>query len=461
MKNSLLIRKTRIIDPSSRTDMIGDILILNNEIAEIRKEIRESEIPIDCAVVEGEGLIACPGFIDLHCHLREPGYEDKETILTGSQAAAKGGFTTICCMPNTNPPIDNAAMVHFIKGKSIEANLVRVLPIGCVSKGRAGLELAEMWEMAEAGVIGFSDDGNPVGNPNLMRQALSYAKMLNVPIIDHCEEQTLTKNAVVNEGAVSNRLGLKGWPNEAEESMVARDIALAELTGGKLHLAHITTAYSVELVAAAKKRGVQVTAETTPHHMTLTENWVLGHKHSKESIQFLGPDAYNPTTKVNPPLRTEQDRQALVNGIREGIIDAIATDHAPQTFMGKVDTYTSAEWGISGLETALSSLLGLVHKGELDLMTLVTRLTTGPISILGTSYEEIGSLRKGTTADIVLFDPDRKWVVKAGEFASKGKHSPLEGIELRGKLVLSIVAGKPIYSSIDKIKIEVEEKMNE
>ena len=449
MVEALLIRGARLLDPSDGTDRVGDLLIVDGRIA------RAGEVPQDCRIVSGDGLIACPGLIDLHCHLREPGYEDKETILTGAQAAARGGFTTICCMPNTNPPIDSAGAVEFVKSKAREANLVRVLPIGCVSKGRAGQELAELWELAQAGVVGFSDDGSPVGDPNLMRQALSYASALNAPVIDHCEEQSLTLDAVVNEGAVSNRLGLTGWPGEAEESMVARDIALAELTGGRLHLAHLTTARSVELVAEAKERGLRVTAETTPHHVTLTEEWVLGHEASGPLTGPLTAAAYDPTTKVNPPLRTERDREALVAGLRSGVIDAIATDHAPQTFMGKVDTYQAAEWGISGLETALGALLGLVHQGELDLTTLVARLTTGPVAVLGDAHRELATLREGSAADIVLIDPAEEWVVTAQEFVSKGKHSPLEGTTLRGRAVLTLVGGRPVYSSLTGVAVEV------
>ena len=448
MVEALLIRGARLLDPSEGTDRVGDLLMVDGRIVRAGDAIRDGDMPPDCRIVSGDGLIACPGLIDLHSHLREPGYEDKETILTGSQAAARGGFTTICCMPNTNPPIDNAGTVEFIKSKAREANLVRVLPIGCVSKGRAGLELAELWELAQAGVVGFSDDGSPVGDSNLMRQALSYASALNAPVIDHCEERALTRDAVVNEGAVSNRLGLTGWPSEAEESMVARDIALAELTGGRLHLAHLTTARAVELVAEAKERGLRVTAETTPHHVTLTEEWVLGHEPSGPLTGPLTAAAYDPTTKVNPPLRTERDREALVAGLRSGVIDAIATDHAPQTFMGKVDTYQAAEWGISGLETALGALLGLVHRGEMDLTTLVARLTTGPAAVLGDAHRELATLREGTTADVLLFDPNEEWVVTAQEFASKGKHSPLEGVTLRGRAVLTLVGGRPVHSSL-------------
>ena len=448
MPEALLIRGARVLDPSSGMDQTGDLLIADGLIQRVGDTLRDGDVPPDCRVVPSNGLVACPGFIDLHCHLREPGYEDKETILTGSQAAARGGFTTLCCMPNTNPPIDNAGTVEFIQRKAREANLVRVLPIGCVSKGRAGQEMAELWELAQAGAVGFSDDGSPVGDSNLMRQALSYASALGRPVIDHCEELALTQDAVVNEGWISNRLGLVGWPKEAEENLMARDITLAELTGGRLHLAHLTTARSVELVGAAKERGLRVTAEVTPHHLTLSEQWVLGHNEWGPLEGPLTAYAYDPTTRVNPPLRTQEDRESLVRGLRDGVIDAIATDHAPQTFVDKVDTFEAAAVGISGLETALGALLMLVHRGEVALMTVVAGLTAGPASVLGDEYRDLAALRIGTAADVVLLDPDVEWVVRAKEFASKGKNSPLEGVTLQGKVVLTLVGGRPVFSSL-------------
>ena len=451
MSEALLIRGARILDPSSGMDQTGDLLIVDGLVKRAGDTVRDGDVPPDCRVVPGDGLVACPGFIDLHSHLREPGYEDKETIATGSLAAARGGFTTLCCMPNTNPPIDNAGTVEFIQRKAREANLVSVLPIGCVSKGRAGRELAELWELAQAGVVGFSDDGSPVGDSNLMRQALSYASALGLPVIDHCEDLALTQEAVVNEGWLSNRLGLVGWPKEAEESMVARDIALAELTGGRLHLAHLTTARSVELVGAAKERGLRVTAEVTPHHLTLSEHWVLGHDQSGPLEGPLTVYAYDPTTRVNPPLRTQEDRESLVRGLRDGVIDAIATDHAPQTFVDKMDTFEAAAVGISGLETALGALLMLVHRGEVDLKTVVAGLTAGPASVLGDGYGELATLRTGTAADVALLDPDAEWVVRAEEFASKGKNSPLEGVTLQGKVVLTLVGGRAVFSSLGAV----------
>ncbi|MCZ6615505.1 MAG: dihydroorotase [Chloroflexi bacterium] len=452
MVEPLLIRGARVLDPSSGMDQVGDLLIVDGQIRQAGETVRDGDVPPDCLVIPGDGLVACPGFIDLHSHLREPGFEDKETIATGSLAAARGGYTTICCMPNTNPPIDSAGTVEFIARKAREAGLVRVLPIGCVSKRREGRELAEMWELAQAGVIGFSDDGSPVGNSNLMRQALSYATGLGLPVIDHCEDVALTGGlkggAAVNEGWVSNRLGLRGWPAPAEEDMVARDIALAEFTGGLLHLAHLSTAGSVQLVRQAKERGIRVTAEVTPHHLTLSEAWVLGHDQSGPLSGPLTVDAYDPATKVNPPLRSRKDVEAVIAGLRDGVLDAIATDHAPHTMVEKLVTSEDAEWGISVLETALGALLALVHRGEVDLMTLVTRLTTGPAAVLGDAYRDLAALRPGTTADVVLFDPNAEWVVRTAEFASKGKNSPLEGVTLRGRVVTTIAGGRPVYSAL-------------
>ena len=449
MVEALLIRGARILDPSTGMDQVGDLLVLDGRIQQVGETVRDGEMPPDCRVVPGEGLVACPGFIDLHCHLREPGYEDRETIATGSLAAALGGFTTICCMPNTNPPIDSAGIVEFVKRKARQADRVRVLPIGCVSKGRQGRELAELWELAQAGVIGYSDDGSPVADSNLMRQALSYTSALGLPIINHCEDLALTAGASINEGWVSNRLGLIGWPGGAEEGMVARDIALTELTGGTLHVAHVTTARSVELVRRAKERGLRVTAEVTPHHLTLTEEWVLGHDPVGTLEMPVTLDAYDSTAKVNPPLRGQADVEALIAGLREGVIDAIATDHAPYTVTDKTVPLEEADWGISGLETAVGALLTLVHRGEIDLKTLVDRLTTGPAKILGKVYEGLATLRPGTTADLVLLDPDAEWVVRTEHFASKGKNSPLEGVTLRGRVVMTVVDGRVIYEMVD------------
>ena len=445
---SLLIRGARLLDPSTGMDQEGDLLVVDDRIQQVGAAVRDGDVPSGCRVIPGAGLVACPGFVDLHVHLREPGYEDKETIATGALAAARGGFTTICCMPNTNPAIDSASVVDYVLYKAREANVVRVLPIGCVTKNRAGHELAELWELSQAGVIGFSDDGSPVADAHLMRQALVYARGLELPVINHCEDLRLSQSAPVNEGWLSNRLGLRGWPAAAEEVMVARDIALAELTGGPLRLAHLSTAGSVELARQAKERGLPVTAEVTAHHLTLNESWVVGHNQSGPLVGPLVSSAYDTATKVNPPLRTRQDAEALIAGLRDGVIDVIVTDHAPLTITEKLTTYDEASFGISGLETALGALLALVHRGELSLELLVERLTLGPVKLLGEEYRHLATLRQGTTADIVLFDPHQEWVVRGAEFASKGKNTPLEGVTLRGRVVATLAGGRPVYSAL-------------
>ena len=429
MMKSLLIKGGRIVDPSQGIDEAGNLLIKGGKILWLGR----GKMPpprSDYDILPAEGLIVCPGFIDLHCHLREPGFEEKETIATGTKAAAKGGFTTVCCMPNTNPPLDNKTTIEYLKSKTVNEGVVRVLPIGCVSKDRMGQELTEMSVLASVGVIGYSDDGDPVGDSNLMHRALEYSCALGLPIIDHCEDRTLTVGGVMNEGAVSKKLGLGGMPAAAEDTIVARDLALARLTGGRLHIAHVSTAGAVDLIRGAKEEGIPVTAEVTPHHLTLTE----------EKVVDCGTSA-----KVNPPLRTRKDVQALIQGLNDGVIDIIATDHAPHTEAGKTCAFDVAAFGISGLETAFGSLMSLVHDGYLTLTILIARLTCGPARIIGDRFGELGTLAIGAPADIVIFDPDRDWVVDPEAFASKGKNTPLAGSTLKGKVVATIVQGKLVY----------------
>jgi dihydroorotase len=425
----LLIQGGHIIDPSQGIDKIGNLVIADGEVSWLGG--REATVPYpDYDILHAEGLIVCPGFIDLHCHLRQPGFEEKETIATGTQAAARGGFTTICCMPNTNPPLDNAAVVDYVKSKAALEGVVRVLPIGCISKGRQGEELAEMGELASAGVIAFSDDGQPAANSRLMRQALDYSYTFGLPIIDHCEDTVLTEGGQMNEGIISTKLGLHGIPAAAEEITVARDLALAQLTGGQLHIAHTTTEGSVDLIRHAKEKGIRVTAEVTPHHLTLTEERIIG---------------YDTNAKVNPPLRTEQDTQALIQGLKENVIDIIATDHAPHTEADKLCEFALAPFGISGFETALGSLMSLVHNGQLTLTTLITKLTYEPAKIIGDKYGKMGTLAIGAPADVTLFDPDMDWIVNTRDFASKGKNTPLAGSVLKGKVMATISEGKLAY----------------
>ena len=442
--DSILIRHARIVDPSRQLDRVGDLLIGSGEITAAGR-LGPDRIPNGCRVIDGTGLVASPGFIDLHCHLREPGFEYKETIAAGSKAAAKGGFTTLCAMPNTDPPIDNAAVVDFIHQKARQDSLVRILAIGCVTKGRKGHELAEMEDLASSGVVAFSDDGDPVSAANLLRLALNYSLDLGLPISNHCQERSLSCNGVMAEGPVATHLGLDGIPAAAEETMIARDIALAEATGGRLHVAHLSTAGSVPLVREAKARGLSVTAEVCPHHLTTTDQWVLGRK--GEPTTAAGGLAYDTSTKVYPPLRGQRDVDALIQGLADGVIDCVATDHAPHDLTSKQVTYQEAAFGISVLETALGSLLQLVHSKKLSMGAMVDRLTTGPARVLGETYSDLASLQPGTAADIVLFDPEQEWTVDTAEFESKGRNTPLEGTMLKGRVVATFASGNIIYQS--------------
>jgi len=433
----LLIQGGRIIDPSQGIDETGSLLITDGKISWLGRGEMPPPQP-DYDVLHAQGLIVCPGFVDLHCHLRQPGFEEKETIATGTKAAARGGFTTVCCMPNTEPPLDNQATVDYVKSIAAKEGVVRVLPIGCISKGRRGEELAEMGELALAGVIAYSDDGEPALNSRLVRQALDYSRASGLPIIDHCEDMSLTKGGQMNEGIISTRLGLQGIPNAAEEIIVARDLALAQLTGGRLHIAHTTTEGSVELIRRAKGKGIKVTAEVTPHHLTLTEEKVTG---------------YDTNAKVNPPLRTKKDIQALIQGLKENVIDIIATDHAPHTEADKQCDFALAPFGISGFETALGSLMKLVRNGQLPLTILIAKLTYEPARIIGNKFGELGTLAIGAPADITIFNPNMDWVVDTKAFASKGKNTPLAGSVLKDKVMATISRGKLVYKD-DSITVK-------
>jgi dihydroorotase len=420
----LIIKGGRIIDPANGIDELGNILIADGLIKSVGKE---TSLTPNAEVIDAKGKVVCPGFIDLHCHLRQPGYEQKETIATGTKAAARGGFTTVCCMPNTNPALDNLPLVEYVKSVAEKEGLIRVLPIGCITRGRKGEDLADMTEMAGAGVIGFSDDGNYVKNPHLMRRAMEYSLPLGLPIIEHCEDPDLAMDGQMNEGIIATRLGLCGIPAAAEEVAIARDIILAELTGARLHIAHVSTRGSVELIRQAKKRGIKVTAEVTPHHLTMTEERVLG---------------YNTNAKVNPPLRTQADIEALIEGLKDGTIDVIATDHAPHTVNDKLCEFGMAASGISGLETALGSLMGLVHADKITLPLLIAKLTSEPAKILGGKF---GALAVGSPADVTIFDPDAEWTVDVEKFASKGRNTPLNGEKLKGRVMATVYGGKVVY----------------
>ena len=437
----ILVRGGRVIDPSCSIDETADLLVQDGVIKGTDGSIAA---PDGATVIEAKGLVVCPGFIDLHCHLREPGFEYKETIASGTAAAAKGGFTTVCAMPNTDPVADTRATVDFVLRKGAEEGLVRVVPVGCVTKGSAGRELAEMAELAEAGVIGFSDDGHPVADPNVMRQALSYSSSLGLPIINHCEVRELSGGGAMNEGWVATRLGLKGIPDSAEEIMVARDIELAELTGGRLHIAHASTAGTVDLLRWAKERSLDhITGEVTPHHLTLTDEAVLGDGSDGSAFDPLTPDAYDSNAKVAPPLRRPADVAAMAEALRDGVVDFVATDHAPHGRIEKLCSFEEAAFGISGLETALGSLMSLVHAGQIPLPTLIERLTWDPARFLGMN---IGTLKPGSPADVTVFDPNAEWLVDAEQFVSKGKNTPLDGRSLKGQVTTTIFGGETVYS---------------
>ena len=439
-ENDLLIRGGRILDPARGVDVLGDVLIRNGRIAGVGERLDGN----GTRIIDAKGLVVCPGLVDIHCHLRDPGFEYKETIETGTRAAAHGGFTTVCCMPNTQPPGDSRATIEYIQRTAAATASVRVLPIGCVSKGRQGKEMAELGDLAAAGVVAFSDDGAPIADAALMRLALEYCRALGLPISDHCEEPALAHDGVMHEGWVAARLGLRGQPAAAEEAMVARDIALAELTGSRVHIAHVSTAGSVELVLRAKARGVPVTAEVTPHHLTLTHEIVMSSPSLPNGL------AYDTNAKVMPPLRTADDVAACVEGLRDGTIDAIATDHAPHAPVDKLCEFDDAPSGISGFETALALVLSLVHEKKLDLPTLIARMTAGPVAAFGLERHEglagLGSLAAGAPGDVLVFDPNAAWTVEPDRFASKGRNTPLAGRVLKGQVVATVSGGRVVWS---------------
>ncbi|NLK51702.1 MAG: dihydroorotase [Syntrophomonadaceae bacterium] len=432
-----LVKGGRVVDPASGIDQAADILIEEGKIAALIPVLKDGskdhsepmteEINPEntVAILKAKGKLVVPGLIDMHVHLREPGFERKETIATGTRAAARGGFTSVACMPNTKPVADNRSVLEFIQRQAQLTAKVHVYPIAAITKGSRGEELSEMGDLIAGGAVAFSDDGRPVMNTRVMRLALEYARIGDWPIISHCEDLNLAAEGQMNEGYWSMLLGLQGIPNTAEETMVARDIMLAEMTGARLHIAHVSTAGSVQLIREAKSRGVRVSAEVTPHHLVLTDEAVVG---------------YSTFTKVNPPLRAEKDRQALLEGLVDGTIEVIATDHAPHTLEEKDCEYGYAPFGISGLETALPLVWSeLVEKKVLSLEKLITCMTVNPARILGLNR---GSLMVGAAADITVIDPDLEQVVKVADFVSRGKNSPFEGKKLKGWPVATMVAGQ-------------------
>jgi dihydroorotase len=421
----LLIKNARVLDPARQTDASLDVLIDGDRIAEVApvgKTVSKNGVEI----FDASGLIVAPGFIDLHAHLREPGQESSETIETGTCAAARGGFTAVCCMPNTKPVNDNASVTGFILDRAKVGASVRVWPIGAASIGSKGEALAEIAAMRLAGVVAVSDDGKPMATAKLARQVMDYCRSLDIPVIEHAEDVSLAAGAVMREGVTSTRLGLAGMPAAAESVCVARDVQLAELTGARLHIAHLSAKASLEQVRAAKQRGLRVTCEVTPHHFTLTD----------EDVQ------YDSRFKMNPPLASREDREALLAGLADGSVDAIATDHAPHEPAVKDVEFDHAPFGVTGFETALAlALEQLVHTGRITLMRMVELFTCGPARILGLER----TIAPNQPADLTLFSLDRAWTFHAAESASKSRNSPFDGRSFKGAPVATIVAGKIVY----------------
>ena len=422
--SEVLIRGGRVIDPSRNTDGVADLYLKDGRIEAVGRNIPVGQ---GIEVIDAAGKVVAPGLIDLHVHFREPGFEHAETIATGAQSAAAGGFTAVCAMPNTDPINDQAGITRAILEKARAEGVVRVYPIGAITRGSRGEELAEYGDLREAGCVAVSDDGRPVASARVMRRALEYAQAFDLTVIDHCEEPTLCEGACMNEGPVSTLLGLRGAPAVGEALMVERDVMLAELTGGKVHIAHLSAAASVDAVRRGKARGIRVTAEVTPHHLLLVD-------------QLVKDTDYDTATKMNPPLRSEPDRQAVLQGLRDGTIDCIATDHAPHTVDDKKVEYDQASFGIVGLETAVSLCLDrLVRPGRLTLARLVDALSTGPARVLSLPG---GTLAPGSPADLTVLDLDRRQRVDPARFQSKGRNTPFGGWSLQGAPVLTIVEGR-------------------
>ncbi|MBI5665888.1 MAG: dihydroorotase [Nitrospirae bacterium] len=418
---NILIKNGRVIDPSQNIDVHSDILIKGRKIQGLYPQ---GKGPAADKIIDASGCIVIPGLVDMHTHLREPGFEYKETIKTGTLAAVKGGFTTVCCMPNTKPVNDTTSVTEFILERSIKEGSCTVYPIGAITTGQKSEELTQLEALLKAGCIAFSDDGHPVTNSLIMRRALEYSKIFNVPIISHCEDLKLSEGGVMNEGFVSTIVGLRGIPKAAEEVMVARDLSLCELTGGRLHIAHVSTAGSVKLIRDAKARGINVTAETCPHYFSLTDEAII---------------SYDTNLKVNPPIRTAGDVEAIKEGLKDGTIDVIATDHAPHHVDDKNKEFDSAAFGISGLETAFALGLQLVNQGVLDMKQLIIKMALTPSQIMGIKK---GALTEDSDADIAVINTEKKFIVDTSAFLSKGKNSPFNKWTLMGTVEKTISMGK-------------------
>jgi dihydroorotase len=427
-----LLKGGRLVDPANGRDGMFDVLIDGDRIVRVGRDL-----PIEGAAVVGipRGFIVCPGLIDMHVHLREPGQEHKETVATGAAAAVAGGFTAVACMPNTNPVNDNAGVTAYVLRKAAEANLARVYPIGAVSRGQAGEQLADIAELRNAGCVAITDDGRPVATALLMRRALEYASMFDIPVIEHCEEQSLKGDGVAHEGYQASSLGLRGIPGEAESIMALRDISLSSLTGGAVHIAHMSAKQTLEAVRFGKSHGARVTCEVTPHHFVLTDE------------TLAAPVPYDTNAKMNPPLRETSDRDAMLEGIADGSIDVIATDHAPHRYDEKLVEFDHAPFGITGLETAVSLCFDrLVHPGVVGLGRLVELLSVNPARILNVAG---GTLAEGAPADVTIVAPDLRVTVSAARMRSKSKNSPFIGWSLRGGVAATLVGGRVVYVNED------------
>jgi len=425
--HDLLIQNGRVIDPASGRDEVTDVAVAKGKVARIGKTTAKARETIDA-----KGRIVCPGLIDLHVHCREPGHEEEETIATAAAAAVAGGFTTICAMPNTHPPQDDERAIQYVLHRSDEADLARVLPIGCITKGRAGEELAEMGGMRQAGAVAFTDDGDGVASAAVMQRALQYARMLDVPLMQHCQDGDLA-GGQMNSGAVAVRLGLSGIAGSGEQIMLRRDLKLVEHTGGRYHVLHASTAGSVELIRQAKAAGLPVTAEATPHHLLLTDAACMG---------------YDPNFKVNPPLRSLEDVEALRAGVADGTIDCLASDHAPHATEEKELEFGLAPFGILSIECALALYAkALIEPGLLDWPGLIARMTAGPGGVIRPRGDGLGQLDEGLTADITVIDPKARWTVRPERFASKSRNCPYAGWQLRGRTVITLVGGKVKFKS--------------
>jgi dihydroorotase len=425
--SSLLIQNGRVIDPANNVDEVRDVLINDGKIADPNSIKDQSKIQR----LDAKGLVVCPGLIDIHVHLRQPGGSGSETIESGTRAAARGGFTTIVCMPNTSPPVDNPGAVEYIKARAREKGCVNVLPTGALTVGLKGEEMAEIGALHQAGVVALTDDGHCVQNNEIMRRVVEYAKMFKLPVMDHCQDFNLTTDAVVHEGYWSMALGLQGWPSIAEEIIVARNCLLAELTDWKIHMQHLSAAGSVRILREAKQRGLPVSGEVCPHHIALTD----------ESVKN-----YDTNFKMNPPLRTQKDIEALLQGIADGVIEILASDHAPHNSFAKEVEFAYAPFGILGLETELGLFTTeLVHKKVISLSKMIAMLTINPARLLGL---DCGTLSPGKVADVTLFDPNREWTVNKNEFASQSRNTPFHGWTLKGKPIATIVGGNVVWKDL-------------